>query len=328
MAPPNWLEFRSGAPHFHGPVLLEYTRAYEFLGEYTFSPRVVLAIGAQAKRSFLRDHDIEVGESAIAGVALRRFSPSTVLVDCELHNAVAFKSRKAGPLLGNCMQHPLPVPLTVNSPQHKISVVVQDLYWQMLFPFASIILFFVDDLGGTGPALELLARWVRKSLSSPSPCPPRILIVYDWQSKISVQQFDRQLRARLTAFLNGVSSSKTELHCRAAFESIQLFPSLTSLHKLSINIEEAFSMRDRAGFAFSSEHLHHLLQLSVRQSSQSIGQQFDCQLAVRLQTPPSPKLAEHISRFILASQSVDLDYESVVASTLQLDAYPPGMHCQ
>ena len=323
MTPTNWLEFRSGAPNFQDPILLEFRHAYEVFDEYSLPPRIVLAIGSVSKRRFLQSQHLKVKVPAESGVTLRPFTSSSVLIDCELHNVEAFKSNKAGPLLGNCLQHRLYVPLTSNSAKRKISSLAQDLYWQLLFPFASVVLLFIDDLGGASHTLELLAGWVRKSTLDPGPCPPRILIVYDWCSNINPQQFEDQLRARLRAFLNGASDLEA---CHTAFESMQLLSFSTSLPKLLLHIEEAFSVRDRLGFAFNPEHLRHLFQFAISQAGQGNCRQVDIQDAVRLRNPPSPRFADHISRFITMSQRVGFTHDSIIASALHLDANPPGMH--
>lgn len=305
-------------------MLLEFRDAYQILDEYTLPPRMLIAIGKDTKRKFLQHHHVKPGPSAEAGVSLRAFTSSTVLIDCELHNTCALKVRKAGPPLGNCLQHHLSVPLNGNSSQHKISSLAQDLYWQILFPLASVVLLFLDDLGGAGQILELLAGWVRKSSAAPGPYPPRVLIIYDWRSNINPQQFGDQLQARLRAFLRGTSDLEA---CRAAFESIQLFSFSTSLPKLLLHIEESFSIRDRLGFTFSPGHMRHLLQIAVNQASQGIGRQLDVQDAARLQNPPPPNFADHIIRFIMLGNRAGFDYDLIVASALHLDANPPGMHC-
>jgi hypothetical protein len=47
-----------------------------------------------------------------------------------------------------------------------------------------------------------------------------------------------------------------------------------------------------------------------------------------LRNPVPERLAEHIAEFVAASRSSAIDQVAVIASALDLDAHPPGMHCE
>ena len=215
----RWLELRSGASQYSGTILQEYRRAYEVFDTYDQPPRIILAIGGASKRQYLQHHSTSTARCKTAdNIAIRPFTSSTVLIDCELHNATRLKPILAGPELGSHLQHFLDVPLPTN--RHNISRLAQDLYWQILFPCATLILIFLDDLGGAAQVLELLATWMRKSVGSGPTSPPRVLIVYGWRSHVDPQCFDKQLRARLGAFL---SAPNDPFAYATVFESMQLF---------------------------------------------------------------------------------------------------------
>ncbi|KAH7231053.1 hypothetical protein BKA59DRAFT_409039, partial [Fusarium tricinctum] len=69
-----------------------------------------------------------------------------------------------------------------------------------------------------------------------------------------------------------------------------------------------------------------LLQTAVVQFSQSSGQQIDFQQAVRLRNPPPLQLTEKLVHFISVTEDADIDHVAIIASALDLDAHPPGMH--
>lgn len=322
MEAPRWLELRSGASQYSGTILQEYRQAYEIFDTYVQPPRIVLAIGGASKRQYLQDHNTRADRRKTTNnIVIRPFTSSTILIDCELHNASHLKPVIAGPELGCNLQHLLDVSLPNN--KHSICRLAHDLYWQILFPCTTLVLLFVDDLGGAAQVLELLATWMRKSAVSKPTSTPRLLIVYGWRSHIDPQCFDKQLRARLGAFLTDSSNSTAY---PMSFESMQLFSETTSQSKLLLHVEEAFGKRDKAGMAFSSEHLQHLLQIAVAQSGHGHGRQIDLQDAVRLHNPPPPGFADHISRFVMLSRKVGVDCNPIIASALELDAHPPGMH--
>jgi hypothetical protein len=83
-----------------------------------------------------------------------------------------------------------------------------------------------------------------------------------------------------------------------------------------------------AGYGFNADHLKHLLQTAVVQFSQSSGQQIDFQQAVRLRNPPPLQLTEKLVHFISVTEDADIDHVAIIASALDLDAHPPGMHCK
>ncbi|KAK3377651.1 hypothetical protein B0H63DRAFT_547212 [Podospora didyma] len=324
MASLRWLELRSGLPG-QCAFLLEHRRAYEVFDQPESQPRMVLAVGSKRKRRFLESQLGNAGPGN-GGVALRTLSPSTVVVDCEMHDAHVLPRIKPGPLPGGYLKHPLH--LATNSRPHQIA---HDLYWQVLVPFASAVFLFLEDSGGLDPVVETLATWVRQSILLPIQCPPRILILYQDDAKPVVAQFDARLRARIKAILHHLdplkiaTDSRVDLQHKMAFESVQFSP-VSSLSKISAHIKHSFEARVAAGLAFNGEHLKYLFQEAVHEFGQARTVPFDFYRASRLRNPLPKDLTNHVVDFIIASQSSAIDQATLIASALDLDAHPPGMH--
>ncbi|KAK2471635.1 hypothetical protein H9L39_16626 [Fusarium oxysporum f. sp. albedinis] len=113
-----------------------------------------------------------------------------------------------------------------------------------------------------------------------------------------------------------------------AFESVQLIPTWKAASEVPSQTEESFAARDAAGYGFSSDHLKRLLQTAILQYSQSSGQQIDFVQAVRVCNPPPTQLTEKLIQFLSTTKDAEMDHVAVIASALDLDAHPPGMHCE
>jgi hypothetical protein len=335
MSAHTWIDVRFGEKHEASPILLEHRPAYSVFDCQAFQPRIVLSVGGAEKRHFYRSIGLGDKIPCEAGVLLRPVQLATLILDCELHNNAR---------LGNIQQHrhngekalyPVQYPLNQHSPPHKIAQFAFDMYWQLLFPFASTVLLFVDDLGGVGPVIEILASWARRARLRRVPCPPRIMVLYHWRNRREMESFEIRLRSRIT----GISSveegctrtrlsSPIYLQGEVAFESLRLVPTWKAASEFQCQTEESFALRDLAGYGFSSDHVKSFLQTAVLQFGQSSGQQIDFHQAVRFRNPLSNQLTEKIIQFLSATKDTDLDHTAVLASALELDAHPPGMHCK
>ncbi|KAK7591922.1 hypothetical protein V3481_006559 [Fusarium oxysporum f. sp. vasinfectum] len=111
-----------------------------------------------------------------------------------------------------------------------------------------------------------------------------------------------------------------------AFESVQLIPTWKAASEFLSQTEESFAARDAAGYGFSSDHLKRLLQTAILRYSQSSGQQIDFVQAVRFCNPPPTQLTEKLIQFLSITKDAEMDHVAVIASALDLDAHPPGMH--
>lgn len=341
MASYNWIELRCGTQHeSSSPVIIEHRQAYKLFDQQAFQPRLILSIGGMEKRKFYHKIGLDERFPHGAGILFRPVQLATLILDCELHNQTRLEGTLGQyPYPGEqLVLHPLQCPLTPHSPSHKFAQFALDMYWQVLFPFASTILLFLDDLGGAGPVIEILVSWARRARRKAIPAPPRVLIVCHWRNRTEIATFESRLRIRLMCAvsdddaikgtINDEMSSPINLPGENAFESVRLIPDWNAASEFWRQTESSFAVREDVGYGFSSEHLKYLLPIAIRQFGQSVGHQIDLQQAVRSGNLPSPQLAETLVRFILKTMDADVNHVLIIASALDLDAHPPGMHCK
>lgn len=334
MEPVDWLELSApeGVPY---PFLLEHQGAYQLFDSLELNPRIVLAVGNQAKAQFL----LGLGPACLIpgsgrGINLRLFPlSSTVIFDCQMHNLSEIKHVVPSAPMGYCHQHLLDSLFSASLPR-ELGRFVLGLYWHMLAPLASTILLFLDDLGGPDAVIETLAAWALRSKLVQSP--PRIIILYNEHTGFNLRQFQSQLRRRLrVSLLSRLSPSPVATGPDVAFDGEVSFESVRVLKITDdapsivlFEIEESFDLRYDAGLAFSGEHVKYLLQQAVFNSCRSQKVPFNLYQASRLQNPVSERLECHVAEFLKASKRLGIDQASVIASALDVDAHPPGMHCQ
>lgn len=335
MAFHDWIDVRFVEQQELSPILVEHRPAYSVFDYQAFQPRIVLSIGGVEKRHFYRSIDLDDRIHYGAGIRFRPMQLATLILDCELHNHTRLDSiqrRRSG---GEKVLHPLQCTLYRHSAPHKIAQFAFNMYWQLLFPFASTVLLFLDDLGGVGPVVEILASWARGARLTSISAPPRILVLYHWRNRKQMETFESRLRARIlcstpetkVSTQNGVASP-IYLQDQFAFESVRLIPTWKAASEFLPHTEESFAVRELAGYGFSSDHLKRLLQTAVVQFSQSSGQQIDFHQAVRLRHPPPVQIAEKLVFFFSMTKDTGVDPINIIASALDLDAHPPGMHCK
>jgi hypothetical protein len=335
MAACKWIDVQfSGREEFR-PTLVEHRTAYSVFDCQAFQPRVVLSIGGIEKRRFYRRINLNDAVDGNPGVLLRPVQLATLILDCELHNHNRLDVVQQYLSRGEEVMHSLQANLYRHGPSHKIAQYAFDMYWQLLYPFASTVLLFIDDLGGVGPVIEILALWARRARLSSIAAPPRILVLYHWRNRTEMDSFESRLRSRIMCTVSGTQpysrtgiTSPIYLQGEMAFESVQLIPTWKAASEFPSQTEESFAARDAAGYGFSSDHLKRLLQTAILQYSQSSGQQIDFVQAVRFCNPPPTQLTEKLIQFLSITKDAEMDHVAVIASALDLDAHPPGMHCE
>lgn len=128
----NWLQLRRGLPGTDGPFLLEHQGAYEALDLTTPFPRMVVAIGASEKRTFLQNAS-NTPNGFEDGISLLRLGRSTIIADCDLHNInELLPIDPRAPLHGDGC-HNLRNPPPAMQPS-QIREFAQGIYWQALAP--------------------------------------------------------------------------------------------------------------------------------------------------------------------------------------------------
>ncbi len=332
MAPNNWIELRSGMGG--QPVLVENRHAYTAFDAPRFPPRVLVAIGGQSNCKMFNNSPIpQISTQAhIPGIRIQPWHSSQVLIDCELHTLSNLRPVKVLPSMGYRQERSLQALVPPTRSHQSFAKVAFDFYWQVLIPFTTTVLLFLDDLEDHDSTIEMLGSWVKRSILEPVLSPPRVFLLYTHRTK-DVSEFMGRLRLRLVAFatssgaVKNASDADIIQQCDTAFERIQLLPlALMTPDCLYSCVEEAFSFRERAGFAFKAEHLRDLLENAVGHFCDGLGRQPDLYRGSRHANPLREDLGEHIRNFLEASQDLLINHVDVIASALDFDAHPPQMH--
>lgn len=307
----NWLELK-GAAGRHSPVLVEHYQALEQLTCGSFVPRIITSIGGLSQGKFF-------GQSASTeppcpAVSVGQFLGSTVFFG-GLHDARQMTRMIVRPQSASIVQHSIQSRILQTNSKRKVAEFASILYWQLLAPFSTAIFLFLDDLGGISPVIEILARWM--NMANEVPCIPQILILYNPDNGIDTIQFRQLLSARLRP-------SRTSKGCSTAISSLHLL-STCAIPEIKVHLEEGFGRREKAGYAFSEDHARHLLHLALQDFSSGLS--VDLIRDARSSNPP-PSFSSHVFRFMKASRWSDIDQVAIIASALELNAHPSGMHCE
>ncbi|KAH8909466.1 hypothetical protein BR93DRAFT_924444 [Coniochaeta sp. PMI_546] len=324
----NWIQLRRGLRGKVGPFLEESRAAYEIFDKITSMPRLVVAIGNSEKRQFVQQA-CGTPTHPTDGIALRQL-PSGIVADCDLHNYSELLPTNPGHPPGTHIRHALEHYPQQMKPS-QIADFAQDFYWQALAPFSCVIALFARDFWGLDSIANILSAWIQRAMTNPLEAPPRLLIVCD-EVKTTQHTLNRRLRTILKTTLQELPTKQTDLssssmnsHCRKAFESIQLLPMLDT-ETLRLHIDDLFTVRGLRELNFSAGHLKTLLGQAVFNFSRRPGRPFNIYHASRARNPVPEDLPDHVVNCFIASEGSDLDVISVLASALEFNAYPPGMH--
>ncbi|KAJ3453489.1 hypothetical protein MRS44_017736 [Fusarium solani] len=174
-----------------------------------------------------------------------------------------------------------------NSMPSEVSEIHDHLFHKALLPFADVICVFVEDIGGFQASLRRVIAWLEKGPPSKSPVRPRILLVANQEDK---QQHRIELERAL---------------------------------------ETSRQSRRRSNYLFSVRHLAEFLQHGANAARNLAYEPFDFIKTSRVHRDVAPDLSRHISNFLekfTSLSSLKQFAVPLIASSLLIDHYPPGMH--
>ena len=93
--------------------------------------------------------------------------------------------------------------------------------------------------------------------------------------------------------------------------------------------EEVRHIKQSIGCLFSADHLCSLFSDAIKHTAQTMKTPFDFLASSRLANPVSPAFPQHLEGLLRLCRQGHLSYRfytSIIASSVLLDAYPPGMH--
>lgn len=170
----TWLSFRLGAPGLPGPFLRESIAPYQQIDlPNDHHQQVVVAIGNCHKSRFLQTFLSIPSPTEVGCVTLHALPREYkgICIDCELHTNHPTSRVDGGPQPGNYALHDL------NQQNPDTGQLAYDIYHGVLSHFATVMLLFVDDLGGILGTAELLSNWLRLSMSKPGATAPMVALL-------------------------------------------------------------------------------------------------------------------------------------------------------
>lgn len=214
----------------------------------------------------------------------------------------------------------------------KIAEMADHIYHRLVLPFADVICFFAADLGGLEQVVHRLALWMDKGPASMTKFRPWLIIVVDDGIEDEVLVTFRDLLRAETSIdvmhcfvgIRLISLARTQ-HRRAQYGSPwrKLCNELLSVSRL------VRQTRMDTSYLFSARHLAGFLQHATLCATEAVQPPFDFIRASRIGNPVAIDLENHLARFSKYVESVD-DLKGfalpMIASSLILDHYPPGMH--
>lgn len=220
-------------------------------------------------------------------------------------------------------------------PGYRIENLYDYIHARLLFLFTDVLCIFADDFLDVDSLIHQLKTWanlgwptdvftavrprvivVRKGVQ-PSPSP-----LYDLLDRQDLRfNFRRQE-------LIGYFSSVTVLHL--ADEQISPLARHRRLKELiQRQVEETRHLRQAYGCLYSATHLNEFFTDAVRHTTCTIDIPFDFLVSSRKANCDFAHYVEHLSSFWRIATSMDVTYRNstnFIASSILLDAYPPGMH--
>jgi hypothetical protein len=212
-----------------------------------------------------------------------------------------------------------------------------NLYSRLLCPFADVFCLFSADFGGFRPIVQHLASWLEKGPSStlPKAAYPQVLVVVETTTP-GIESDSEARDVLLAALKEETTKDLTERFSALGVVTVssegkasaQGCPQRLKDHLMKAS-DRVRTNREDTRTLFSARHFAAFFKHACDHFSRTIREPFDFIKASRLRNPVSVDLDRHLSTFlkkIKSARELTNFAVPVIASSLLLDHYPPGMH--
>jgi hypothetical protein len=364
MSQPNpiWLDL-SGDPD--DLSIDEHHQSYDVFRQFCApkqNPQMVMLIGDGSKTRAIRYLEPSLGDSGNhKKICLHLLRNNTeahspiLLADCELHNSLNLTAPTESRTIVGAEQHALLWSRNARPDEFDLSTLAHLIYLRMLSPFATVICYFADDLGGTRAVAKILASWIAGSSDGPSDLPastyPRVVIFKSddrasFNEERATLDFVEELAVETnTQRLNGQPDETLAAQLRQRFGGLHVLslPKLAPtgdqldlqidswdavLERILKSSQRIHGRRRKAQAAFSADHFKAFLHLSCRHFARDAVLPFSFIEASRFANPVPRDFSYHISSFLegIKPHLVKPFATPLIASALTLDSFPPEMH--
>ncbi|KKY29202.1 putative patatin-like phospholipase [Phaeomoniella chlamydospora] len=219
-----------------------------------------------------------------------------------------------------------------------ITAASEDIYSRLLCPFADVICFFAVDFDGYVSIARHLAACLDKGQPStlPKTTYPRLLIVTEAQvpgPASDEEAKDVFLQVLREETVKGFQERFSTLEVVTVLPEGTTSASEPHYDRLREHFKEAVNevraARAEARMLFSARHFAAFFDYACDHFSKTTREPFDFIKTSRLRNPVPAELDEHLCNFLKRIESPEEVTEfavPVIASSLLLDHYPPGMH--
>jgi hypothetical protein len=217
---------------------------------------------------------------------------------------------------------------------------LSSIYARLLSPFTDVVCLFMADFGEVAKVADFIAVWlsVFKSSSLSSTCLPRLLIVIEdpttprpgkcWETHWKTR-FLRLLRNKTTRQF-GHAFSHLAVHNLFTNDQIrEKFHYLSLKDRLLNESDIVRALRIEERMHFNGKHFNAFFDYAYDHFVLNTEKPFNFIRASRLKNPVPSDVKRHFSKFLKhfpSSQELNEIALPIVASSILLDGFPPGMH--
>lgn len=302
------------------------------------SPSMMFFIGSKAKDAALRqlfpNNNIRRGYRN--GIVNLRLDSSTISSDLPILFADGDPRTLIPRQLGTIPCHEQSTSPLEWQPRLNDDIMLT-LYARLIAPFTDVICVFADDFNGLDDVASFLVRWVKMGDPSTSPIVirPRVLIVAREEKAATYNVLEmEELRHRLDAesLVAREEVFSLILIMHLAGDHISLRARHRRLKELLMTeLEKARNERIQQRFHFSALHFGAFFRQSIRHVTRTITEPFDFVASARKNNEVKDDYMNHVGNLVKLCKEYFVPYQSVtsfLASSILMDAYPPGMHSE
>lgn len=351
---PVWLDVRTGVNEL---LLQEYHQQYEgeFWSRGDEKPQILMFIGDKLKAISMQNLFTLNGNHKRCKINLRKVpkerAPKSPLLiaDCGLHNANSLERALGGPVPADIDQRPItPTWRETRSASTPLEISIL-IYGRLISLFSTVICLFADDIGGINKTAEWVSLWLlagNRCLDLPPSGYPRVLVLKEWNSfengnfdeKVANVMFMKLLHKEILK-----EHGDLEVLLGEQFGAVRVLAlptrnqenptgydrswttMLTRIRQESYKVQR---FRKEAQMEFSAKHLKALFHAAYNHFTANWETPFSFVAATRSQNPVPSGFATHLMNFLQKKSKIKGFAVPIIASALNLDSHPPGMHCK
>lgn len=241
--------------------------------------------------------------------------------DCDLHLTALEADRRSQDT------EDIPIPWAAPTDGRILHILLA----RSLLLFVDVVCIFADDVGGLEVVQAILTEWaaLRRNASSLD-YQPRVLVVAEKEISSGTHQLLDEADF-LFELLQNPNVSEAFVAPSMLYLPSDTLSGISRYRPLKDELLKALDLsrqqRRQDGYLFSAAHLYSLFDLALQHACQKPLMPFDFVRSGRRDVPQRKNYASHLTRFLKLTDGREwADRAAFIASTILVDAYPPGAH--